>query len=41
VHSQDDVVKIAGGMMDAPLTQATRDTAPKLSARPPNAPKDD
>ena len=41
VHSEDGVVKISGGMMDTPVTQATRDTAPKLSARPPNAPKDD
>src|SRR2546421_6164955 len=41
VHSEDGVVKISGGMMDSPLTQATRETAPKLSARPPNAPKDD
>jgi hypothetical protein len=40
VHSEDGVVKIAGGMMDTPVTQATRDTAQKLSARPPNAPKD-
>ena len=40
VHSEDGMVKIAGGMMDTPVTQATRDTAPKLSARPPNAPKD-
>src|SRR5436853_5081988 len=41
VHADDGVVKIAGGMMETPVTQATRDTAPKLSARPPNAPKDD
>lgn len=41
VHSEDGVVRIAGGMMDTPVTQATRNTAPKLSARPPNAPKDD
>lgn len=41
VHSEDGVVKISGGMMDTPVTQGTRDTAPKLSARPPNAPKDD
>ena len=41
VHSEDGVVRIAGGMMDTPVTQATRDTTPKLSARPPNAPKDD
>ena len=41
VHTEDGVVKIAGGMMDTPVTQATRDTAQKLSARPPNAPKND
>jgi len=40
VHSEDGVVKISGGMMDTPLTQTTRENAPKLSARPPNAPKD-
>src|SRR5438034_6827818 len=41
VHSEDGLVRISGGMMDTPVTQATRDAAPKLSARPPNAPKDD
>jgi hypothetical protein len=41
VHSQDGLIKVAGGMMDTPVTQATRDAAPKLSARPPNAPKED
>ena len=41
VHSDDGVVKVAGGMMDAPVSQAARKTAPKLSDRPPNAPKDD
>jgi hypothetical protein len=41
VHSDDGVVKVAGGMMDAPVSQAARETAPKLSDRPPNAPKDD
>jgi hypothetical protein len=40
VHSEDGVVKISGGMMETPVTQATRETAPKLSARPPSAPKD-
>ena len=40
VHSEDGVVKVAGGMMDTPVTQAARETAPKLSARPSNAPKD-
>jgi hypothetical protein len=41
VHSDDGVVRVAGGMMDTPLTQAAREVAPKRSARPPNAPKDD
>jgi hypothetical protein len=41
VHSDDGVVKIAGGMMEAPVSQAARETAPRLSARPPNAPKDE
>ena len=41
VHSQDGVIKVAGGMMDTTVTQATRDAAPKLSARPPNGPKED
>ena len=40
VHSEDGLVKISGGMMEAPVTQATRETAPKLSARPPGAPKE-
>ena len=37
VHSQDGVIKVAGGVMDTPVTQA----APKLSERPTNAPKED
>jgi hypothetical protein len=41
VHSDDGVIKVAGGIMDRPLTQAAREAAPKLSARPPNPPKDD
>lgn len=41
VHSTDGVIKVAGGMMDTTVTQAARDTAPKLSARPASAPKDD
>src|SRR5712692_4475814 len=40
VHSEDGLVKISGGMVEAPVTQATRETAPKLSARPPSAPKE-
>jgi hypothetical protein len=38
VHADDGVIKVAGGMMDTPVTQAARDTAPKLSDRPPGAP---
>jgi len=41
VHSDDGVIKVAGGMMDTPMTQTARATAPKLSERPPNAPKSD
>ena len=41
VHSSDGAVKVAGGMMDAPVTQEKRDAAPKLSARPPVVPQDD
>jgi len=41
VHSDDGVVKIAGGMMETPATQTARAIAPKLSARPPNATKDE
>ena len=41
VHADDGVVKVAGGMMDTPVTQAARASAPKLSARPPNPPKED
>ena len=40
VHSDDGVVKISGGTMNKPVTEEARQTAPKLSARPPNAPKD-
>jgi hypothetical protein len=41
LHSEDGMIKVAGGMMDTPVTQTTRDTAPKFSARPLNALKDD
>ena len=41
VHSDDGMIKVAGGMMDTPVTQAAREAAPKLSARPPNPPKDE
>jgi len=39
VHTDDGEIKIGGGIMETPVAQATRDTAPKLSARP-NVPKD-
>ncbi|HST30019.1 MAG TPA: hypothetical protein VLK27_04200 [Chthoniobacterales bacterium] len=41
VHSNDGVIKVAGGMMDPTVTQAVRDAAPELSARPAGAPKND
>lgn len=41
VHSDDGVIKVAGGMIDTPTTQATRANPPKLSAPPPSVPKDD
>ena len=41
VHADDGVVKIAGGMMETPGTRAARETAPRLSARPSYAPKDE
>jgi hypothetical protein len=40
VHSGDGVVKISGGMMARPVTEEKREAAPKLSARPPNAPNE-
>ena len=41
VHADDGVIKVAGGMMDTPVTQAARNNAAKLSDRPGNAPRDD
>lgn len=41
VQADDGVVKIAGGMMETPLTQSVREAAPKLSDRPANAPKNE
>jgi len=34
-------VAVRGGMLEAPAAQGSRGTAPKLSARPPEVPKDD
>jgi hypothetical protein len=39
VPAEDGVVRISGGVMNTPITQGTRDTAPKLSARPPGPPE--
>jgi hypothetical protein len=41
IRTAEGSVKVAGGMIDTPLTQKSRDSAPKLSARPPNKPKDE
>jgi hypothetical protein len=41
IRAADGSVKVAGGMIDTPLTQKSRNSAPKLSARPPNMPKDE
>jgi hypothetical protein len=41
VHSDDGVIKVAGGMMDTPVTKATGNQAAKLSASPSDAPKED
>src|SRR5262249_48204191 len=34
-------VAVRGGMIEAPAAQSSRSTVPKLSARPPELPKDD
>ena len=41
VHSDNGVIKVAGGMMDNRITQATRENDAKVSARTGNTPKDD
>jgi hypothetical protein len=41
VTSGDGVVRISGGMMKRAVTKEIRETTPKLSARPPNALKDE
>jgi len=41
VHSDDGVIKVAGGIMDRPITPATRSEAAKLSAGPSNASTED
>jgi len=39
VHSDDGVVRVSGGVMDRPVSQAAPETAPKLSARSSSATK--
>jgi hypothetical protein len=41
IRYADGKVKVAGGMIDMPLSQKSRHSAPKLSARPPNMPRDE
>lgn len=41
VHANNGDVKVAGGLMEAPLSQESRSTAPKLSSRPQTVPKDE
>jgi hypothetical protein len=41
VRAANGEVAVHGGTMEAPAAQSSRGTAPKLSARPPEAAKDD
>ena len=41
VHSNDGVIKVAGGIMQTTVTEPAGDAAPKLSSRPANGPRDD
>jgi hypothetical protein len=41
VHSNDGDVRVAGGMMEAPVSQESRNAVPKLSDRPQTMPKND
>lgn len=40
-HAADGVVAVHGGVLDKPVVQNAQNTAPKLSARPPDMPQDD
>jgi len=40
VHSDDGVIKVAGGMMNKPVRQSKRENAANLSAHAPNTPTD-
>lgn len=39
-HAADGAVLVAGGTVEAPVTQSAKSAVPKLSARPPEMPKD-
>lgn len=41
VHGNNGDVKVAGGMMEAPLSQESRNAVPKLSDRPQTVPKNE
>jgi len=41
VRSGNGEVAVRGGTIESPVVQSPRGTAPKLSARPPELPKDD
>ncbi|HZR04926.1 MAG TPA: hypothetical protein VFA61_03760 [Candidatus Udaeobacter sp.] len=41
VRAANGDVAVRGGMLESPAAQSSRGTAPKLSARPPELPKDD
>lgn len=40
-HLADGLIAVHGGVLDQPVTQNAQNTAPKLSARPPEMPADD
>ena len=41
IHGTNGEIAVRGGVIEAPVAQGARDTAPKLSNRPPELPKDD
>ena len=41
VHAANGEVAVRGGVLESPASQTARDTAPKLSERPPGLPKDE
>ncbi len=41
VHAANGEVAVRGGVLESPAAQTARDTAPKLSERPPGLPKDE